>query len=258
MNKFQRYDRLFGLIGHPLGHSFSQQIFNLKFDDERINARYVNFDIENLGLLSDIIDTYPNLAGLNVTIPYKELILAFLDEVAPDALSIGAVNTATITREHNGRPILKGFNTDYIGFTDSVKSLIEPGDKALVLGTGGASKAIVYALRRMGIDPLCVSRTSKEDTITYAEIDKNLIKQYRIIVNATPLGTHPDVAGCPDIPFADLTPRHLCCDLVYNPAVTTFMSRAAAAGATVRNGLGMLLGQAAAAWDIWNSKTNHS
>lgn len=254
MENKRQYKRLFGLIGCPLGHSFSQSFFNRKFESEKIDARYVNFEIPQIERLAEILASSPNLAGLNVTIPYKEQIIPYLDAIDPEAKEIGAVNVVKIYRQPDGSISLKGYNSDYIGFSDSIKPLL--GDNrdcsALVLGTGGASKAIIHALARLGIKSLPVSRNAKPGAVTYAEVTPQLVSEHRIIVNTTPLGMYPNVDSCPDIPYEALTDRHICYDLLYNPDRTLFMKKAAQAGATVKNGLEMLLLQAFAAWNIWN------
>ena len=245
------YARLYGLIGFPLGHSFSQDYFNQKFEAENIDARYINFEIPEISDLKNVLARNHNLNGLNVTIPYKQLVIPLLDEMDPEAAEIGAVNVIKFVRR-NGRTILKGYNSDIIGFRDSIAPMLtEHHSHALVLGTGGASRAVSYALRSLGITPQLVSRRPAPGVITYADINPDIIDSHKIIVNTTPLGMYPHVDECPDIPYNLLTTRHLCDDLLYNPDVTLFMKKSADAGAEVKNGLEMLLLQAFAAWHIW-------
>ncbi len=245
------YARLYGLIGYPLGHSFSQDYFNRKFEAENIDARYINFEIPEIADLKLILDHNRNLNGLNVTIPYKQQVIAMLDEMDPEAAEIGAVNVIKFIRR-NGRLILKGYNSDIIGFRDSIAPMLtDHHSHALVLGTGGASRAVSYALRSLGIEVRLVSRTATQGVITYADLTPDIIDTHKIIVNTTPLGMYPHVDECPDIPYNLLTEHHLCYDLLYNPDVTLFMKKSADAGAEVKNGLEMLLLQAFAAWQIW-------
>ncbi len=245
------YARLYGLIGYPLGHSFSQDYFNRKFEAENIDARYINFEIPEIADLKLILDHNRNLNGLNVTIPYKQQVIAMLDEMDPEAAEIGAVNVIKFIRR-NGRLILKGYNSDIIGFRDSIAPMLtDHHSHALVLGTGGASRAVSYALRSLGIEVRLVSRTATRGVITYADLTPDIIDTHKINVNTTPLGLYPHVDECPDIPYNLLTEHHLCYDLLYNPDVTLFMKKSADAGAEVKNGLEMLLLQAFAAWQIW-------
>ena len=245
------YARLYGLIGYPLGHSFSQDYFNRKFEAENIDARYINFEIPEIADLKLILDHNRNLNGLNVTIPYKQQVIAMLDEMDPEAAEIGAVNVIKFIRR-NGRLILKGYNSDIIGFRDSIAPMLtDHHSHALVLGTGGASRAVSYALRSLGIEVRLVSRTATRGVITYADLTPDIIDTHKIIVNTTPLGMYPHVDECPDLPYNLLTEHHLCYDLLYNPDVTLFMKKSADAGAEVKNGLEMLLLQAFAAWQIW-------
>lgn len=247
-------EKIYGLIGRKLGHSFSRTFFNGKFDSEHINARYVNFELKTIEELPAIIATTPRLAGLNVTIPYKEAIIPYLDALDPEAAAIGAVNVIKIYRQPDGSISLKGYNSDAVGFADSLRPIVtDPqGSRALILGTGGASKAIAHALDSLGIVSVKVSRTQGKGAITYGELTPELIKDYNIIVNTTPLGMYPDVDTCPDIPYDALAPDTICYDLIYNPDRTLFMRKAAAAGAVVKNGIEMLLLQAFVAWNIWN------
>lgn len=244
---------LYGLLGYPLGHSFSRNYFNNKFEAEDIDAEYINFEIPDINMLMEVISEYYNLNGLNVTIPYKEQVIPFLDELDEDAANIGAVNVIKIIHKNNDL-ILKGYNFDVVGFCDSISPLIKPHmKKALILGTGGAAKAVCYGLKKLGIESQFVSRKKTENTITYPEINKDIIDEHHIIVNTTPLGMYPNVDDCPDIPYELLTEKHLCYDLLYNPDETLFMKNAKGYGATVKNGLEMLLLQAFVSYEIWNS-----
>lgn len=253
MSNLSQYEHLYGLVGYPLGHSFSQQYFNRKFESEHRNARYVNFEIPAVDDLRAIIAANPNLKGFNVTIPHKETVVALLDELDPEAKAIGAVNVVKVVRLPDGEILLKGYNSDHIGFSDSIKPLLDPAihRKALILGTGGASKAVIYALERLGIECTLVSRSEKPGMITYEQISPELLDEYKVIVNATPVGMYPHVDKCPPLPYTALTSQHVCYDLVYNPDITLFMKKAAEAGAATKNGLEMLHGQAIAAWKIW-------
>ena len=239
------------MIGYPLGHSFSKGYFNQKFQSEGIDAEYVNFEIADVKLLMEIISETPNLSGLNVTIPYKEQVIPLLDEIDEDAKKIGAVNVIKIIHGRQGLK-LKGYNSDVIGFCDSIKELVSPSrNKALILGTGGAAKAICYGLEKMGVATQLVSRHKSARTLTYEELTKADIAGHKIIVNTTPLGMYPHTENCPDIPYRFLTKDHVCYDLLYNPDETLFMKKGKEQGATVKNGLEMLLLQAFAAWEIW-------
>ena len=244
---------LFGLVGYPLGHSFSESFFNNKFNSEGIDAQYLNFEIPNINEFRNIINTNTNLRGLNVTIPYKEQVIPYLDDIDITASEIGAVNVVKFIKNGNNL-ILKGFNSDVIGFCNSLKPLLKPHHThALVLGTGGAAKAITHGLKSLGIEPIYVSRSKKDGVLTYNELTPEIIEKYQVIVNTTPAGMYPHVDTCPDIPYHLLTPQHLCYDVVYNPEVTLFMKKSQEQGAMVKNGLEMLILQALAAWEIWNS-----
>ena len=245
--------KVYGLIGFPLTHSFSKQFFNDKFAAEGIDAEYVNFELPDIGDLMEVFAENPRLAGLNVTIPYKEQVMPYLDSLDREAEETGAVNVIKITRSGRDNLHLKGYNTDVEGFRDSIRPLVGDRKKALILGTGGASKAVAQAFRTLGIEYQFVSRSAREGVITYADLNPDVIAEHRIIVNTTPLGMYPHVDEYPDIPYSELTPGHLCYDLLYNPDVTTFMRKAQEAGATVKNGLEMLLLQAFASWRVWNS-----
>lgn len=244
----------YGLIGYPLGHSFSIEYFNEKFQDEGIDAVYQNFEIPSIDVLPEILDTNPELKGLNVTIPYKEKVISYLDQVSPEARAIGAVNVIRVT--HKGKGVmLKGFNSDVIGFTKSIEPILEAfHKKALVLGTGGASKAIVYGLKSLGIEPVLVSRFKRPGTIQYESITADVVREYNVIVNCTPVGMYPKVEECPRLPYEAMDRHNLLYDLIYNPDETLFMKMGAKYGAQVKNGLEMLLLQAFASWEFWNGK----
>lgn len=251
-----KQEKIYGLIGYPLGHSFSQTFFNQKFASEGIKARYVNFEIPDIGDLMEVLSENPNLDGLNVTIPYKQQVMQYLDDIDPVAQRVGAVNVVQILRGKTDSDIrLVGFNSDIAGFSKSISPLLGADRReALVLGTGGASRAVCCALSDLGVSPTLVSRTKREDVLTYAELTPEIIGSHKVIVNTTPLGMYPHVDECPDIPYDSLTPEHLCYDLLYNPDVTLFMKRASAQGAEVKNGLEMLLLQAFESWEIWTSR----
>lgn len=244
--------RKFGIIGFPLGHSFSPGYFNEKFQTEGIDAVYEKYEISSILQFPEIISSNPEIAGLNVTIPYKEKVMQYLDYVSPEARAIGAVNV--IKAEHSGKNVvLKGYNSDVIGFSRSIEPFLEPHHKkALVLGTGGASKAVVYALRELGLETLLVSRSKKDSTIQYEDITPALVAEYEVIVNCTPCGMAPHFDECPSIPYEALSGNNLLFDLIYNPDETLFLRKGKEHGAAVKNGLEMLLLQAEAGWEIWN------
>ncbi len=245
----------YGLIGFPLGHSFSISYFNEKFENEHINAQYINFEIPSIDGLTEILDRNPELRGLNVTIPYKEQVMKYLDAISPEAEAIGAVNVIRVT--HKGDKVyLKGFNSDVIGFTRSIEPLLEPAQKkALILGTGGASKAIHYGLKSLNMQTIFVSRTRHGNGfITYEEVTPELVKEYNVIINCTPVGMYPHADECPKLPYEAMDTHTLLYDLIYNPDETLFLKRGREQGATVKNGLEMLLLQAFASWDFWNRK----
>lgn len=242
----------YGLIGYPLGHSFSKTFFNQKFEAENIDAEYVNFEIPNIKDIKNVLKENPGLKGLNVTLPYKTQIIPYLDDIDEDARRIGAVNVIKFTRGLFGKIKLKGYNSDIIGFKQSIEPLLNQSHrKALILGTGGASRAVFQGLKQLGIGSTLVSRQAKDFCITYEEISPKILEQYTVIVNTTPLGMYPHIDECPPIPYHLLTPHHLLYDLLYNPDETLFMKKGKEQGATVKNGLEMLLLQAFAAWDIW-------
>ena len=240
--------KTFGLIGKNISYSFSRTYFTEKFKKENIDAKYYNFDLEEINQFRDVIKEMPDLGGLNVTIPYKQEIITFLDDLAPEAREIGAVNTIQIKGNR-----LIGYNTDYIGFSESIKPLLKSHhNNALILGTGGASKAIAYALKKLGIEYKFVSRSSGKGKLGYDDLSEEVIKDHNIIINTTPVGTFPDVEEYPEFPVEYLTKNHLVYDLIYNPETTQLLALAKKQGATVKNGLKMLELQAESAWNIWN------
>lgn len=242
----------YGLIGYPLGHSFSRNFFNQKFEAESIDAQYINFEIPTIKDLKRVLKENHELHGLNVTIPYKEQVIPYLDDLDDDARQIGAVNVIKFEKGRFGKTKLVGYNSDVIGFRESIEPLLNKAHVyALILGTGGASKAVFHGLKQLGIESAFVSRTKKENSFTYEELTPEVMEKYTVIVNTTPLGMFPNVNECPHIPYDLLTPAHLLYDLLYNPDETLFMKKGKEQGATVKNGLEMLLLQAFAAWDIW-------
>ena len=247
--------RKYGLLGYPLSHSFSKKFFTGKFEQSGTDEVYENFEISSIDLLPRIIQDEPELVGLNVTIPYKEKVIPYLDELDESSAAIGAVNTIRILRQ--GRKVyLKGYNSDIYGFENSLLPLLKSyHDRALVLGTGGASKAVLFVLRRLGISALRVStRTVDETTIGYSQLSKPLLERHLLIVNSTPLGTYPDVASFPALPYEFITSRHIMYDLVYNPPVTRFLQFGVDRGAVVKNGAEMLELQALKSYEIWNAE----
>ena len=248
--------KVYGLIVYPLGHSFSQTFFNQKFEAEGINARYENFAIPDIGDFMEVFAETPNLDGLNVTIPYKQQVMAYLNDVDPVAQRVGAVNVIQVIRGKADNDFrLIGFNSDIVGFTRSIAPLLQPHHKrALVLGTGGASRAVCCGLQDVGVEPQLVSRTKRDGVLTYDELTPEVMASHTVIVNTTPLGMYPHVDECPDIPYDLINSDFLCYDLLYNPDTTLFMKRAEEHGATVKNGLEMLLLQAFESWEIWTSR----
>ncbi|MCD8297013.1 MAG: shikimate dehydrogenase [Prevotella sp.] len=244
----------YGLIGFPLGHSFSKNYFNEKFKNESIDAEYINFEISSIELLPEVLASNPELKGLNVTIPYKEKVISYLDVVSPEARAIGAVNVIRV--EHKRNEIkLKGYNSDVIGFTKSIQPMLERfHKKALVLGTGGASKAVSYGLRSLGLETVSVSRFERPGTIQYERITPDVVKEYNVIVNCTPVGMYPNIDECPKLPYDAIDNKNILYDVIYNPDKTLFMKKGLEHGATVKNGLEMLLLQAFANWKIWSNK----
>ena len=241
----------YGLIGYPLGHSFSRRFFNEEFFLEHgIEAEYLNFEIPEAEGLLEVVRTHPLLRGLNCTIPHKQAIIPLLDEISPEAREIGAVN---VIRIRDGR--LKGFNSDIIGFMDSLRPLLQSHHRrALVLGSGGASKAVWAGLLRLGLEPMQVSRKAGDGVLSYEMLTPEVMADHTVVVNCSPVGMFPHVDKCPAIPYELLSGRHLLYDLVYNPLDTLFMQRGRERGATVKNGLEMLRLQALASWNFWHSE----
>ena len=241
----------YGLIGYPLGHSFSKVYFTDFFKNEGIDAEYKNFELPQIDGVSDMLAQETMLKGFNVTIPYKQQIFKYLDEIDAAAQAVGAVNVVKVIRDGEGIK-LKGYNTDIIGFGDSIRPLLKPHHThALILGTGGASKAVDYVLQQFGLTTTFVSRTKRADVISYDELTAERLEQYTVIVNTTPLGMHPKTDACPPLDYTAIDDRHLLFDVIYNPEKTLFLQRGEEAGATICNGMDMLIGQAKAAWNIW-------
>ena len=240
----------FGLIGKNIDYSFSRGYFKNKFETENLSHEYVNFDLNSITIFPDLIKNDSTIKGFNVTIPYKEQIIPYLDKLDKTAKKIGAVNTIKITKKGN----LKGYNTDYYGFRNSLKPLLRNQKyKALILGTGGASKAVAYALKKLNIPHKFVSRKAKKEFhLTYDSLDENIINSHQIIINCTPLGTFPDIKKYPLIPYHGITTNHILFDLIYNPAQTRFLKTGKLHGAKTINGLRMLELQAEKSWEIWN------
>ncbi|WP_029035046.1 shikimate dehydrogenase family protein [Salinimicrobium terrae] len=239
----------FGLVGRNISYSFSRKYFSEKFRREGIAATYENFDLQDIKEFSNIIVQNPELKGLNVTIPYKESIMPFLDTLDPVAKEIGAVNTIKVAEDGK----LTGYNTDYFGFAEALKPHLKPHHRhALILGTGGASKAINYALNSLNISTIFVSRSPSKNAISYEELSREILEKNSVIVNTTPLGTYPKTGEFPALPVEHLSSRHLLFDLIYNPPKTTLMQMAETRGVTILNGQKMLEFQALKAWEIWN------
>ena len=240
----------FGLLGRNINYSFSKGYFTDKFNNENFEGcTYENFDIQEIDAFIEIIKNTPDLKGLNVTIPYKEAIIPFLDKLSKKAALIGAVNTIKITKKGK----LKGYNTDYYGFKKSLEPLLKSHHKkALILGTGGASKGVAFALDELNIPYTFVSREATENAIDYNRINATTFDNYQIIINSTPVGTSPNTEAFPLIPYEYFTKNHIAFDLIYNPAETQFLKKAKELGAQIKNGLDMLIFQAEKAWDIWN------
>lgn len=240
---------MYGLIGYPLEHSFSPEYFKRKFEREKIVESYQLFPIKKIEAFPDLLAQYPQLKGLNVTIPYKKQVIPYLDNLDPVAKAIAAVNVIRITKSG-----LKGYNTDVTGFMQSLESLLSSHDgAALILGSGGAAQAVAYALNQLDISYHIVSRKSIPDALLYSEITDEVMESHSLVINTTPLGMFPNVQAAPDIPYQLLTPHHLCYDLIYNPEETLFLKLAKQQGARTKHGMDMLILQAEAAWSIWNS-----
>jgi shikimate dehydrogenase len=248
--------RRFGLIGYPLGHSFSKKYFAEKFTNEHItDCIYENYPLTDILLLENLLVSESELCGLNVTIPYKSAVIRFLDVIEPEANEIGAVNVLKIKRIAE-KIILHGYNSDITGIRDSLFPYIKKGvNQAIVLGTGGSSRAVCHVLKRFGLKVVNISRNKKPGVITYSEIDLRLIKKTQIIVNTTPLGMFPDIDTKPDLDYDMLNKKHILFDLVYNPEKTSFLKSGEDRGCEIIGGLKMLHSQAERAWEIWNDQT---
>lgn len=243
----------FGLVGNPLGHSFSQDYFTKKFDRENIEAQYLNFQIEDISMLGDKVLSVPGLRGFNVTIPYKQAVIPYLDTIDEVAQKVGAVNVVKV-EDGAGKRKLSGYNSDVVGFENSLRPLLKSCHaSALILGTGGASKAVRYVLEKLGIEYRYVSRTPSDNVYSYDQLTPEIISHNKLIVNCTPLGMSPKVDACADIPYSAIGQQHLCFDLIYNPEETLFLKKSRLQGAVTKNGLDMLIGQAIRAWEIWTS-----
>ena len=243
---------LYGIIGYPLSHSFSPAYFRKKFAEQATDAVYEAFPLADITDFPALVQSSPNLCGLNVTIPYKEAIIPYLDDIDYVAARIGAVNTILF---RNGRK--KGYNTDIIGFEQSLIPLLQPAHMhALILGTGGSSKAVAHVLRELGIALQFVSRTPHDGCIVYGDLTPEIIALHKLIINTTSLGMYPNIDAAPAIPYDAITPQHLLYDLTYNPEETRFLILGKTAGAAIKNGFEMLQLQAEAAWDIWTSGSN--
>ncbi len=242
--------RKFGLIGRNISYSFSASYFKNKFKEENIgDASYQNFDLKSIVEFDSILKDNPEINGLNVTIPYKEPIISLLDTVSKTAKQIGAVNTVKVTKKGK----LKGYNTDYYGFRKSLKPFLKKHHKkALILGTGGASKAIAFVFEQLDIDYSYVSRSESEFNYTYQDLNDQVIRQHTIIINCSPVGTYPQINECPKIPYRAISDRHILFDLIYNPEETLFLNKGKMKGAFTINGLKMLQYQAERSWEIWN------
>ena len=245
----------FGLIGFPLAHSFSKKYYDAKIERQQISG--VGYDLYPIPDITDfprLVEKDTQLMGINVTIPYKIAVMDYLDQLSPEAKAIAAVNCIRIDRKDSDKPLLTGYNTDVYGFTESLKPLLQSHHHAaLILGNGGAAKAVSFALGRLGIPHTIVSRSARKGQLTYAQLDAAVIGIHPLIINSTPLGTYPDVMNCPNIPYGLLDDRHLLYDLVYNPPETEFLKRGKARGAVAKNGLEMLELQAERNWEVWNA-----
>lgn len=266
----------YGLIGKTLKHSFSKSYFEKKFLQLGLRDHvYTNFELDHIDEIKTVFNSHPNIKGFNVTIPYKESIVPFLDELSNEAKAVGAVNCVLIKR-HTSTPLsmtdshsdvilsevegqsqikLIGYNTDVFGFASSVKPFLEPQhNKALILGTGGASKAIAYALKNIGVEVYFASSSKQNaNTFYYEQLNEHMMRAFKLIINTTPLGMYPNVNECPNIPYQFITPEHLCYDVIYNPENTLFLQKAKEQGAVTINGLSMLQLQAEKSWEIWNA-----
>jgi shikimate dehydrogenase len=244
----------FAILGFPLRHSFSKQYFTDKFENEALDASFLNFELSDIQELPELLKKHSNLKGFCITIPHKQDVMQFLDEIDPLAKRIGAVNSVQIIRKNNQVKMI-GYNTDIFGFTESLALFlagIKP--KALILGTGGVSKAVATGLEEMGIEYQFVSRKASEKCISYEMMTPEIMKEFYLLVNCTPLGTFPKNDTCPDIPYQLLSEKHFLYDVVYNPAETLFLKKGKEQGAKIHNGLKMLHLQAERNWAIWNQK----
>ncbi len=240
----------FGLIGKNISYSFSKSFFNEKFERENLkDCTYENFDFQDISELPILLKNNPNINGMNVTIPYKEAIIPYLNKLSKKASKIGAVNVVKISKKGK----LKGYNSDCYGFKKALQPLLQKHHKkALILGTGGASKGVAFALEELGIEYAFVSRSGNSNTIPYDKIDQNTFDEYQIFINASPVGTFPNIEECPDLPYQFFTKNHIAFDLIYNPEVTEFLKRANEKESQTKNGYDMLVFQAEKSWDIWN------
>lgn len=246
--------RKLGLIGYPLGHSFSKKYYQEKFESENIEG--IDYDLYPISKIEDFPNLYKNdkdFYGVNVTIPYKQSVIPYLDELSPEAKSIGAVNCIQIKQSENNQAKLIGYNTDVIGFMNSLKPLLNSKHtKALIFGNGGATKAVCYALAELNIEFKVVSRTKSAKTMTYLELTEDIIRDHKLLINCSPVGTAPNIDVCPDIPYQGITDSHLLYDLIYNPEITLFLQKGREKGASIKNGYEMLVLQAEQNWIIWN------
>ena len=242
----------YGIIGNPLCHSLSPKFFNERFTEKNIPSEYVKFEISSIEEFPNIIKGNPMLVGLNVTIPYKQAVIPYLDELDEHASAMGAVNVVKVETREDGSKYLKGYNTDWYGFTESFKPLInDTHKKALILGTGGASKAIAYSLELLGISYKFISRSKVENGLTYDELTDEIIKEHTVLINTSPVGTFPNVKECPNIPYHCITRDHVVYDLTYNPIETLYLRQAETCGATISNGWKMFVNQALKSYEIW-------
>ncbi|MDX1363056.1 shikimate dehydrogenase family protein [Arenibacter latericius] len=250
MEKIDKKTHRYGLIGRNISYSFSRGYFTEKFTKLALDTHsYENFDIDTINLFPDILQQNKNIKGFNVTIPYKEQVIPFLTKIDTEAKAIGAVNTIKVVKDET-----IGYNTDAYGFYKSLAPHLEKHHKnALILGTGGASKAIAYTLGKLGISQTFVSRNPKKGQLNYSELNAEVMQENTVLINCTPLGTHPNITDKPDIPYHQITPKHLLFDLIYNPSKTAFLTEGELQGAKICNGSKMLKFQAEKAWEIWNS-----
>lgn len=249
MSEFMEY----GLIGRGISHSFSAEFFNDKFRREGITAKYSLFDLKDISELKELIDNHPDLKGLNVTSPYKRKVIPYLDDLSPEATELNAVNVIKIERTDGASYSLKGYNTDCLGFQKTLHNILSRDAKAAILGSGGASSAVAFGLSKENIANIVVSRNPINGQISYKELNERL-PEFDLIINATPLGMFPETEGCPDIDFSKISQNQIFYDLIYNPAETVFLKKAASMGSKTLNGFEMLLNQAKLAWNIWNNK----